>query len=227
MNNLFNSVINSQGVTIQSFLICIVAALATGLVLALAYTIKNDYTKSFVVTIALLPSIVCAVIMMVNGNVGAGVAVAGTFSLVRFRSAQGTAKEITAIFLAMAAGLAFGMGYIGFGVAFAAILGIANILLNVSAFGVEKVDDSKKTLKITIPEELDYTNVFDSIFAEYTEYAKITQVKTTNMGSMFKLTYDVKLKDVSQEKKFIDKLRVKNGNLEVALSRIVKMENEL
>lgn len=97
-------------ISVSDFLLCIGCSLLIGLVLAACYTYRTRYTKSFVVTLALLPAVVCVVIMMVNGNVGAGVAVAGAFSLVRFRSVPGTAKEIGVLFLAMGAGLIAGMG---------------------------------------------------------------------------------------------------------------------
>ena len=227
---MFDSIFNNTttaSIGTKEFLICIVAALVVGAVIAFAYTFKNQYTKSFVVTLALLPAIVASVILMVNGNLGAGVAVAGTFSLVRFRSAQGTAKEICSIFLAMAVGLAMGMGLIGYGVLLAVIVCVVNVIYNVTPFGERKPDASKKTLKITIPEELDYTDIFDDLFTEYTKKAELTQVKTANMGSMYKLSYDVILDDVSKEKEFIDKLRCRNGNLEIVCSRGDFYNNDL
>ena len=227
---MFNSIFNSQATTsigVKEFTICIVAALIVGLSIALAYTYKNKYTKSFVVTLALLPAIVASIIIMVNGNLGAGVAVAGTFSLVRFRSAPGSAKEICSIFLAMAVGLAMGMGLIGYGVLLAVIICAANVLYNVIPFGEAKPDLSKKVLKITIPEELDYTEIFNDLFDVYTKEANLMQVKTANMGSMFKLTYDITLSNVSKEKEFIDSLRCRNGNLEVVCSRGDLYNNDL
>lgn len=220
--NLFNGIFdtsNSAIISIGDFLICIAVSLIIGLVLAGAYMFRTRYTKSFVVTLAMLPAIVCVVIMMVNGNVGTGVAVAGAFSLVRFRSVPGTAKEIGALFMAMGTGLITGMGYLGFAVVFAVILAAVTILFSFMDFGARKKAALYKTLRITIPEDLDYTGVFDEIFEEYTDNFELTQVRTTNMGSLFRLTYDIILKDAQMEKEFIDKLRCRNGNLEISVSR--------
>ncbi len=169
-------------------------------------------------TLALLPAVVCVVIMMVNGNVGAGVAVAGTFSLVRFRSAPGTAKEISAIFLAMAAGLIAGMGYLAYAMLFAVILGAVSFLYNRFCQRQSRRDTSK-ILHITIPENLDYSEVFDEILGQFTDSFELMNVKTSNMGSLFKLTYQIELKSGASEKEFIDKLRCRNGNLEIMISR--------
>lgn len=166
---------------------------------------------------ALLPAIVCVVIMMVNGNVGAGVAVAGAFSLVRFRSVPGSAREIGAIFLAMGAGLVVGMGYIGYAFLIALVLGAVSAAYNQLDFGSSKRAALDKTLHITIPEDLDYAGVFDPILAQYARQYTLTQVKTTNMGSLFKLTYDLTLKASDQEKTLMDQLRLRNGNLEISL----------
>lgn len=204
---------------IRDFLLCLGLSLVLGLVMALTYMYRTRYTKSFVVTLALLPAVVCIVIMLVNGNVGTGVAVAGAFSLVRFRSAPGTAREICTLFLAMGAGLITGMGYLGFAVLFTVIMCAAFLLYNRLDFGSGKRAASYKTLLITIPEDLDYSGVFDDIFEDYTTSCDLVHVKTTNMGSMFRLTYNVVLRDVAREKEMIDKLRCRNGNLEISVSR--------
>ncbi|MEE1057194.1 MAG: DUF4956 domain-containing protein [Acutalibacteraceae bacterium] len=220
MDSIFNSIFNNgtqATISIQNFLLCLGASLFIGILLAMLYTIKNRYTKSFLVTLAVLPAVVCVVIMMVNGNVGAGVAVAGAFSLVRFRSAPGTAKEIATIFLAMGAGLMTGMGYLAYAVLFAVIVGGIMLIYNVTKFGSNN-NGKEKILRITIPEDLDYTDLFDDLFNNYTSEYQVVSVKTTNMGSMFKLTYNVTLKDLSNEKKFIDELRCRNGNLEISIS---------
>ena len=180
------------------FLLCVAVALAIGLVLAFSYSYKSRYTKSFVVTLALIPTVVCVVIMMVNGSIGAGVAVAGAFNLVRFRSVPGSAKEIGAIFLAMGAGLAVGMGYLAYGVLFAVILGAGNHALQQNT-AWENKPSLDKTLRITIPEDLDYTGVFDDLLEKYTEKYEVVQVKSTNMGSLFKLTYQMTLKDAAKK----------------------------
>lgn len=206
-------------ISVTDFLLCIGCSLLIGLVLAFGYMYRSRYTKSFIVTLALLPAVVCVVIMMVNGNVGAGVAVAGAFSLVRFRSVPGTAKEITMLFLAMGAGLITGMGYLGFALLFTIIMCVLSVLYNCLDFGFAKNAAIYKTLHITIPEELDYSGVFDEILKEYTKSYELTCVKTTNMGSMFRLNYNLILKDSSLEKEMIDKLRCRNGNLEITVSK--------
>ena len=230
LEKIFRGLFDSDLTTVISvtdFLLCIGASLVIGLVLALSYMFKTRYTKSFVVTLAVLPAVVCVVIMMVNGNVGAGVAVAGAFSLVRFRSVPGTAKEIGALFLAMGAGLIAGMGYLGFALLFAVILSGAFMLYNALDFGAKKNANRYKSFRITIPEDLDYTGVFEEVFAQYTSDCQLTGVKTTNMGSMFRLSYDVVLKDPAKEKELIDKLRCRNGNLEITVSRQSTVNMEL
>lgn len=206
-------------ISVTDFLLCLVCSLIIGVLMALAYMYRTRYTKSFVVTLALLPAVVCVVIMMVNGNVGTGVAVAGAFSLVRFRSVPGTAKEICALFLAMGAGLIAGMGYLGFAILFAAVMCIMFALYNRIDFGTKKNAATFKTFTITIPEDLNYSEIFDDIFREYTSSHDLVRVKSTNMGSMFKLTYNVVLRDAAREKEMIDKLRQRNGNLEIAVSK--------
>ena len=206
-------------ISVTDFLLCLGTALAIGLFMAFAYMYRTRYTKSFVVTLALLPAVVCVVIMMVNGNVGAGVAVAGAFSLVRFRSVPGTAKEICTLFLAMGAGLIAGMGYLGFAVLFAVLMCMMFILYNRLDFGTKRNAAAFKTLTITIPEDLDYSGIFDDIFSEFTVSNDLIRVKSTNMGSMFKLTYNVMLKDSTREKEMIDQIRCRNGNLEIIVSK--------
>lgn len=218
----FKGIFDSEFVSVinlSDFLLCIGVSLLLGVLLAFAFSFKARFTKSFVSTLALLPAIVCVVIMMVNGNIGAGVAVAGAFSLVRFRSAPGTAREITAIFLAMGTGLICGMGYLGYAALFTLIMGVVFALYNVFDFGYNRRGTVNKSIRITIPEDLDYTNVFDDLFKEYTKKHELVIVKSTNMGSMFRLTYNVTLRDASREKEFIDKLRERNGNLEIMVSR--------
>jgi hypothetical protein len=185
--------------------------------MAFGYTVKNRYTKSFVLTVALLPAIVCVVIMVVNGNIGAGIAVMGAFSLVRFRSAPGTAKEIIMIFSAMGAGLLAGMGSIPMAIIFTVILTAIFVLYNCVTFGKGGCEKFK-VLTVTIPEDLDYSEIFDDIFAEFTNSHELIKVKTTNMGSMFRLTYNISLKNPKREKEMIDMLRTRNGNLDITVS---------
>ncbi len=218
---LSTSIIDSSGTSplgVGGFILCVAAALAIGLVFALVYAHKSVCTKSFVMSLAMLPAIVCLVVMMVSGSIGAGVAVAGTFSLVRFRSAAGSAREICAVFLVMAVGIACGMGYIGYALLFTLIMSTVLLLYNRCGFGLAKNAELNKTLRITIPEDLDYGGVFDDIFEEYTSSHTLQSVKTTNMGSLFKLTYDLTLKRPGCEKAFIDALRCRNGNLEISSS---------
>ena len=215
MHTFFEGIFTTSTITVTNFLLCLFVSLAIGMFLALIYD-RKLCSRSFLVTLALLPAVVCVVIMMVNGNVGAGVAVAGAFSLVRFRSVPGTAREIATLFLAMAAGLICGMGYLGFALLFSLILGLAMYGLNHFAFPQKH---PQKILRITIPEDLNYSDVFDDIFTSYTSTYNLVSVKTSNMGSLFKLQYHVTLKDDMTEKAFIDALRCRNGNLEISIAR--------
>ena len=222
IDNLFRGLFDTDMtvvITPAEFLTCLGVSLGIGLILAALYQYHTRYTRSFVVTLALLPAVVCVVIMMVNGNVGTGVAVAGTFSLVRFRSAPGTAREICAIFLAMAAGLIAGMGYLGYAVLCTLVLGGAELLFRMLSAKADGGASLYKTLHITIPEDLDYSDVFDEPLREFTREYELTSVKTTNMGSLFRLTYNITLRDSRSEKSLIDRLRCRNGNLEITVSK--------
>lgn len=230
LGNLFGGLFDSATtsvISVKEFVLCLGVSLVAGLIMAICYMYKTRYTKSFVITLALLPAVVCVVIMMVNGNVGTGVAVAGAFSLVRFRSVPGTAKEICILFLAMGAGLIAGMGYLGYALLFTIILSAIFVLYNTLNLGTKKNAELYKTLRIVIPEDLDYSGIFEDLFNEYTSSNELTQVKTTNMGSMFRLTYDIVLKDAQKEKEFIDKLRCRNGNLEITVSKQATTNTEL
>lgn len=223
---LFDSEL-TQVISVSDFLLCLGFSLVLGLIMSFAYMYRARYTKSFVVTLALLPAVVCVVIMLVNGNVGTGVAVAGAFGLVRFRSVPGTAKEICTLFLAMGAGLIAGMGYLGFAMLFTVVMCAVFLLYNRLDLGSKKNAATYKSLAITIPEDLDYTGVFEDIFQEYTTSHDLICVKTTNMGSMFRLTYHVTLRDTAKEKEMIDKIRCRNGNLEILVSRQESTISEL
>ena len=230
LENLFKGLFDTDLTTVipvSDFLLCLGCSLILGLIMAFAYMYRTRYTKSFVITLSLLPAVVCVVIMLVNGNVGTGVAVAGAFSLVRFRSVPGTAKEICTLFLAMGAGLIAGMGYLGFAVLFTVIMCVIFVLYNRLDFGTKKNSDTYKIFTITIPEDLDYTGIFDDIFKEYSRSHDLVRVKTTNMGSMFKLTYHVELADAAREKEMIDQIRCRNGNLEIAVSKQETVQTEL
>lgn len=230
LNQMFRGIFDTDMtnvIAVQDFLLCVGCSLVIGLILAVAYMCGTRYTKSFVATLAILPAVVCVVIMMVNGNVGTGVAVAGAFSLVRFRSAAGSAKEIGAIFLAMGTGLVAGMGYLGYAFLVAVLLGGVSLLYHRLDFGAGKKQDRYKTMHITIPEDLDYSGVFDKILQKYTTECELVQVKTTNMGSLFRLTYNLTLRSSDQEKEMIDKLRCRNGNLEITVSKQETIIGEL
>lgn len=221
LQNIFRGLFDVETanvISVSDFMLCIVCSLIIGFIIAAMYMYKSTYSKSFIVTLAMLPAIVCVVIMMVNGNVGAGVAVAGAFSLVRFRSVPGTAKEIGVLFMAMGAGLITGMGYIAYAFLFVIVLCLANMIYTQIEFGEKKQNSRNKTMRITIPEDLDYTDVFEDIFDRYTEKRELVNVKTTNMGSLFKLTYNLTLKAENMEKSFIDEIRCRNGNLEISMS---------
>ena len=211
-NNIFSSILETN-ITANSFITCSVTSLISGFLLSLSHMFKNRSTKSFAVTIALLPLIVQVVIMLVNGNLGTGIAVAGAFSLVSFRSVPGSAREILGIFMAMAVGLASGVGFVGIAAILTVILVIMSLLYTALNFG--DTAKNSRELKITIPESINYTDAFKDIFAEYTTMNQLKKVKTTNMGSLYQLTYSIKLKNPEKEMEFIDKLRCRNGNLEI------------
>lgn len=219
---MFNleSIFESTATTLTAgdALICTAVAIVLGVIIAAIYMASGTYTKSFVITLAVLPALVQAVIMMVNGNLGTGIAVLGAFSLVRFRSVPGTSKEIVSIFFSMAVGLAAGMGQLVYAVLFTVVVGAIFFLLCKSNFGKEKTDE--KELKITIPENLNYANVFDDIFEEYTKNVKLVRVKTTNLGSMFELSYRITMKKEADEKQMIDALRCRNGNLTIVCGMV-------
>ena len=229
MENILTGLTQTQAadISMAQFALSGAAAFLLGLVIAFTYMYNTRYTKSFVVTLALLPAIICVIIIMVNGSVGTGIAVAGAFSLVRFRSVPGTAKEICALFLAMASGLVAGTGYLGIAAVFTAVMCLAFIILNKLDLGSKKNSDKYKSFRIMVPEDLDYTGVFENVFEEYTSSYELVQVRKTNMGSMFRLTYDVVLRDPSKEKELIDKIRCRNGNLEINVSRQATSATEL
>ncbi len=222
MDTIFQGLFDStqtgtMGVT--GFMIATLSALIIGIIIALVYSYKSRYTKSFIMTLIMLPAIVAVVIMMVNGNIGAGVAVAGAFSLVRFRSVPGTAKEIATIFLAMGAGLICGMGYIGYAFLFTIIMGLVMVVISATGIGGERKNDTERRLKITVPEDLNYSSAFEEVLDRFTSRHDLMKVKTTAMGSLYKLTYDLSMRDPSKEKEMIDELRIRNGNLEIAIMR--------
>ena len=213
------------GVSTIDFLLCCAASIVLGAAVAAIYMFRHTYSKNFVVTLALLPLIVQMVITLVNGNLGAGIAVMGVFNLVRFRSIPGSAKDIGSVFLAMAIGLATGMGFIVLAVLFTIIVAIVNVGYMLSPFGKQK--EPEKTLKITIPDDLEYDGVFDDVLKRYTDEHELTMVQTTNMGSLFLLEYAVRMKQPGTEKRMIDELRCRNGNLKITCGRAAASKDVL
>lgn len=226
--NLFESVIKSGSLQIKEFAICTLASLILGAFIAFSYTINNNhYSRSFLMTMAVLPMAVQAIISMmsIQGSVGAGIAVAGAFSLVRYRSAPGSAKEICNIFMAMALGFATAVGYIAYAIILAAIIFTVNLVFNcVPGLASSRTE---KLLRVSIPEDLDYTEVFDDIFEKYTKSNELVRVKSTNMGAVFQLSYDIVLKDPKKEKEMLDAIRCRNGNLDIICSKVVDSDDKL
>lgn len=215
---MFNSIFdtNSAGLEITTALISAGVALLLGIVLAITHMKTSQTTKGFLVTLAVLPLLVMAVMIMINGNLGTSIAILGAFSLIRFRSLQGRAKDLLAVFFAMMIGLACGMGHVLFGAVITVIAVFAIILFTYTHF--LEPDRHERVLKIVIPEDLDYEEVFEDVFKKYTSRHHLVRMKTMNMGSLYKLTYDVKIKHGVKEKDFLDEIRFKNMNLKVLLS---------
>lgn len=222
LNQLITDSVINGVVTLPSFLICVLTALVLGLLTALVFTAYSYHTGSLTISLALLPPVVAVVIMLVNGNVGAGLAVAGTFALVRFRSVPGTAREITGLFMSVSLGLACGMGYVGLAVLFFVIMGSAALILGKLRFG--EGSRAVRQLKITIPENLDYETLFDDLFEKYTLSHELLRVKTSNMGTLYELCYEVRLKEAGISKAFLDEIRCRNGNLTVICGREKEVE---
>lgn len=224
LETLFNPIYTTS-FTFTSYIICTVTSLVLGLIIALSSGFKSRRSRSFLLSLFLLPAIVQTVIMLVNGSVGTGIAVMGAFSLVRFRSVPGSAKEIVCIFLAMATGLATAMGYVFLASLFVII--VCAVMILSSFVIIREKDDLIRELRITVPEDLNYAHSFDDLFETYTNSTKLVTVKTTNMGSLYKLVYKIQLKDEAQIQSFIDDLRCRNGNLEIAIAIQAVTENIL
>ena len=223
MLDLFDTILISADIDILTYLLCLASAGACGVLSALAASFRTHASKSFLTSLILLPMIVCTVIAMVNGNVGTGIAVMGAFSLIRFRSVPGKARDIVVIFLAMTAGLACAGGYVAIALLFTLIVCLGMVIVSLIPMGSERSMD----LHITIPESLRYANEFDDLFDKYLKAHRLVQVKTTNMGSLYKLHYRVEMKDAKQGQAFIDELRCRNGNLEIALCEVMGGVEEL
>ena len=225
LSHLFYDIFTDTAVDPAMMMLAIGVSLLLGLVIAKVYQFKTVYSKSFVMSLALLPTLIAIVIFLVNGSLGAGVAVMGAFSLIRFRSAPGGAKELVSIFLVMTIGIAIGMGHLVFATVFTLIMSLAMLLLEVVNFGQMK--HSMRQLTVVIPESLDYESIFDDIFNKAANHIELANVKTSDMGSLFKLKYIIQLNGRMTEKELIDALRTRNGNLEIAISRYITKENEL
>ena len=219
---MLNTIITGTEITVSAFFICTAVSLLLGLGIAALCMYKSRYTHSFILTLALLPALVQLIIMLVNGNIGAGVAVAGAFGLIRFRSAPGSAKEISMVFLATAVGLATGMGYVAVAAIFFVIIAAVCLLLTSLGFGAGA--EEERELKITIPENLDYDGLFDDLFQKYTRSAELERVKSSSMGTLFELSYKVVLRDAHATKAFLDELRTRNGNLNIVCGKPVTRE---
>ena len=228
MKDLFLNLFNEEAATLSvgKFLLCMLVGFAVGAMYFFTYSYKNKGSKSFRAALLLLPAIVAVVIMMVNGSIGVGVAIAGAFSLVRFRSAQGSAKEIAVIFMAMCSGLIVGVGYLAYAILFTIVMCLVLVALHVIS-AKNEASDATRLLKISIPENLDYEGVFSDLFEAYTVSHKLIQVRTASMGSIFKLTYEVTLKKEISEKELLDAIRVRNGNLELSLGKPIEDAGEL
>ncbi len=214
LKSLFSDTVSQ--IELPSILLCTLVSLVLGALIAYAHKKTSKYSKNFLITLTVLPALVQTVMIMVNGNLGTSVAILGAFGLVRFRSIPGTSKEILSVFFAMAIGLATGMGEIYYAIIFTVILVIVLFLLHY--LPLFNVDSQERLLKVVIPEDLDYTTVFQEIFQEYTKNVQLEQVKTINMGSLFELNYRITLAKTANEKEMLDAIRIKNGNLKVMLS---------
>lgn len=215
-------------ISISDTLLAIFASLVLGIVISLAYLIitpKRERSASFIMSIIILPAIVAVTILLIGGSLARAFSMAGIFTIVRFRSIPGDSKDISFVFLTMAVGLSVGLGYITLGFAVALIIGLAMVIIRKSAYGVSK--QKEKRLRITIPEDMNYQGAFDDLFTKYTEYCSLQRVKTTNLGTLFELSYDIILKDESKEKEFLDDLRCRNGNLTIQLGMKENVNQQL
>ena len=218
---MFESVINGT-LSINSAFICIISAVILGLIISLVHMKTSRYSKNFIITLAVLPILVSVIMIMVNGNLGTGIAIAGAFSLVRFRSMPGNAKEIMSVFFAMTIGIAIGAGYVVFAGIITLVVSLMILLLTLIKYGDN--NNKYKRLDIVVPETLDYDTIFDEIFNKYVDKYELIRIKTTNLGSLYELKYDITLKDKIREKDFIDDLRVRNGNLKISIHKLEEGE---
>ena len=219
---MFNSIIESTGLTLSSALICILISVILGLIISFIHTKGDKYTKNICITLAILPLLVATIMIMVNGNLGTGVAIAGAFSLVRFRSMQGTSKDIISIFWAMVVGIAIGMGQVVFASIITVVVSLLLFIFYSTKFGEKNIDN--KILEILVPENLEYDTMFNEIFTKYTNKYELLKVKTTNLGSLYELKYDIELKKDISERELINELRILNGNLKISIHKDILEE---
>ena len=225
---MFDSIYNNANLnSVSQFFIMGAVAIVSGLLFAFILSFRVKSTRRFFIVNAILPFVVGAMISFVNGNLGVAVAIGGAFALIRFRSAPGSADEIASIFITMAAGVAFGMGYLAYGAIILVGVGLLYDLLTILPIFDHKNKNEEKMLRITIPESLDYADVFKNTFEKYTKVALPIGVKTTGMGSMFRLSFKIIMKDQNEEKAFIDELRTLNGNLEIQILPLEEKTNVL
>jgi hypothetical protein len=221
----FTSIMHTGSFSLQTVLLTMLTALILGVIIALVYRSSHSHTSSFAVVLAVLPVVEAVIIMLVNGNLGTGLVVLGAFGLIRFRSATGSAWDIGFIFFAMAVGLAVGLGFLTLAALLALVVCAVMFVLERLHFGINV--PKEKHLRITIPEDLEYSGIFDEPFKTYTNYARLERVKTINLGTMYELTYVVDLKDPAKEKEFIDALRCRNGNLTVIVTSVLRNKDDL
>ncbi len=222
MPNIFSSIMGDN-ITFSVYMICTAVAFLCGNLVAAVSSYKNNASKSFILSLVILPAVIETVIIMVNGNVGTGIAVAGAFSLVRFRSVPGKAKEIAAIFLVMTAGLSCAAGYIGIAIVFTVIVSAAVIIV----MRIPMREEREMCLHMTVPESLQFTDAFNDIFDKYTSSCSLVSAKTTNMGSLYKLVYKIELNSKEKMREFIDELRCRNGNLEIMITDVMERGESL
>lgn len=223
---MFSSIIDSTGLDAVSAVFCTLTSAVLGFIAAMLYRLNNPRaSKNLMVTLVVLPILVQAVIMLVNGSIGAGLAVMGAFNLVRFRSAPGTSRELCYIFLVMGVGLATGLGFIGFAALITLVAGLILAVLGFSpAFGIVR---TAKLLRVLVPEDMDYSVCFKDVFAEYVSRSRLIMSKTVSMGTLYELRYEIILKNADKEKEFLDKIRVINGNLTVSCSILTDNHEEM
>ena len=224
MDSILGSIFTGS-LTLGQFLLAIGSSMVLGLIVTLVFMYRNTYTKSFITALVLIPAIETVVIMLVNDNLGVGLSVAGSFALIRFRSVKGNAKELVAVFLAMTIGIICGTGFVTVAAIFTLLLSVVMLLMTITGFG--KVSDNERYLKITIPESLNYDEVFEDVLNKYTVSHEIDAIKTLTLGSLFRVDYKITMKDPNQTKKMIDELRTRNGNLEIMCGRPATNREEL